>query len=113
MLLLMLLAVFMGSPMEHCAESCAHAAHAEAADSLHALRMSAAQEGCGHQHLPCIHQREGELYLQTSGMGERCSATPPPVYAYGCLAAVVWVRMAVGLGRCISPAAVVRLPMLC
>ena len=62
--LVLLLAVFMGSPVEHSEAACSALHSHPAADASHAEALAVAPSS--HQHLPCIHYSEGEAPLSVA-----------------------------------------------
>ena len=115
LLLLMLLAVFTGQPVEHGADDCHGAlclvgASCCAGDS-EVVHMCAAHEG-GHRHMPCIHLTEGDELTQGSELNRTLFCPPLRESSF-------WHRGVNGqqsmmlCGRSVSPTAGVCLPMLC
>lgn len=116
-LLVLLLAVFVGQPVEHCAGSCGEAyCHAVEGVAAHEDGDSAlASSAGGHSHLPCIHLSEGDIDALAPTAGKKCHAAPPSL---GAAALWAWPLVAraqhVGRPACpVSPLSGVWLPMLC
>lgn len=116
-LLLMLLAMFMGQPVEHCGVGCSVAyCHAvEHGESpAHGGSAYTASSHEGHHHLPCIHLSEGEALSQASVSRPLLGVAAPPAQRW----APVLYRAASSSAVCsravyVPPPGCLCLPMLC
>lgn len=117
-LLVLLLAVFAGQPVAHCAESCgvAHCHIAAAYEPLccagAALPAASTTAHCG-DHLPCIHLSQGDVHLLGSVCKKFCALPPPAPARVPVAAGVAAVRGRGQPQHPVPPLAGLCLPMLC
>ena len=114
----LLLAVFAGQPVGHCAESCGAthchmaAAH-KSACCTEASLPAASATAHGGEHMPCIHLSLGDVQLLGNVCKKFCALLPPAPTRLPVVAGVAAGR---GRGlpqRPVPPLAGLCLPMLC